>query len=65
VKKATEVSPIKYEITIIKNCTIIGKNSIFKHDITPYLRIRHGKVNTPVISEFECIELNIIIIAEF
>jgi hypothetical protein len=24
-----------------------------------------GKVNTPVISEFECIELNIVIITEF
>jgi hypothetical protein len=37
------VSPIKQDITIIESCTIIGKNSIFKHDIIPYLRIRHGK----------------------
>jgi hypothetical protein len=37
------VNPIKQDITIIESCTIIGKNSIFKHDIIPYLRIRHGK----------------------
>lgn len=37
------MSPIKEDITVIESRTIIGKNSIFKHDIIPYLRIRHGK----------------------
>ena len=37
------MSPIKQDITVIESRTIIGKNSIFKHDVIPYLRIRHGK----------------------
>ena len=38
------MSPIKQDITVIESRTIIGKNSIFKHDIIPYLRIRREKI---------------------
>jgi len=42
-EKSYRSDPIKQDITVIESRTIIGKNSIFKHDIIPYLRIRHEK----------------------